>query len=138
MPGPDFLDTNVIVYAYDAGAPAKQRVAQEMVRRAVAGEFVISAQVLAEFAATLLHKVVPVVSAENVVALLDVLAPIKLIAPDGDTVRRAVEARAKYGLHFYDSMIIAAAERAGSERIWSEDLNAGQTYFGIEVSNPFN
>jgi predicted nucleic acid-binding protein len=137
MPGPDFLDTNVLVYAYDANAPAKQRVAQDLVRRAVAGDFLISTQVLAEFSATLLHKLVPAVSSKNVVALLDALAPIQLIFPDGDMVRRAVEARAEYGLHFYDGMIIAAAERAGCQRIWSEDLNAGQKYFGVETANPF-
>jgi predicted nucleic acid-binding protein len=137
MPGPDFLDTNVLVYAYDTSAPDKQRVAQDLVRRAVAGDFLISTQVLAEFSATLLHKLVPAVSGENVVALLDALAPIRLILPDGDVVRRAIEARAKYGLHFYDGMIVAAAERAGCQRIWSEDLSAGQKYFGVETANPF-
>jgi predicted nucleic acid-binding protein len=34
-------------------------------------------------------------------------------------------------------MIVAAAERAGSEKIMSEDLNAGQEYFGVTVVNPF-
>ena len=34
-------------------------------------------------------------------------------------------------------MTMAAAERAGCKKIWSEDLNAGQTYFGIRVENPF-
>jgi predicted nucleic acid-binding protein len=137
MPGPDFLDTNVLVYAYDASAPAKQRVAQDLVRRAVAGDFLVSTQVLAEFSATLLHKLVPPVSGKNVIALLDALAPIRLILPDGDMVRRAVEARAEYGLHFYDGMIVAAAERAECERIWSEDLSAGQKYFGVTATNPF-
>ena len=37
----------------------------------------------------------------------------------------------------YDGMIIAAAERAGCKRIWWENLNPGQTYFGIRVENPF-
>ena len=60
-----------------------------------------------------------------------------MILPDQGIVRRAVEAREEYGLHFYDGMIVAAAERAECERIWSEDLNAGQKYFGIEVRNPF-
>jgi predicted nucleic acid-binding protein len=50
---------------------------------------------------------------------------------------RAVDVRAKYGVHFYDGMIVAAAERGGCGRIWSEDLNAGQKYFGIAVENPF-
>jgi predicted nucleic acid-binding protein len=40
-------------------------------------------------------------------------------------------------VQFYDGMIIAAAERAGCKRIWSEDLNAGQEYFGVKVENPF-
>jgi predicted nucleic acid-binding protein len=137
MSGPDFLDTNVLVYAYDVTDPAKQRTAQDLVRKAVAGAMVISTQVLAEFAATLLHKLNPAPSSQDVIALLDTLGPIRLIAPDHDTIRRAVEARAVYGLHFYDGMIIAAAERAGCERIWSEDLNPGQKYFGVVAANPF-
>ncbi len=137
MPGPDFLDTNVLVYAYDITDPAKQRIAQDLVRKAVAGGLIISTQVLAEFAATLLHKLIPAPSSEDVIALWDTLAPIRLIPPDNEIVRRAVEARAAYGLHFYDGMIVAAAERAGSERIWSEDFNPGQKYFGVVAANPF-
>jgi predicted nucleic acid-binding protein len=137
MPGPDFLDTNILVYAYDVTDSAKQSVAQDMIRRAVTGGLVISAQVLSEFAATLLHKLTPAPSASDVIALLDTLAPIRLILPDHEIVRRAVEARAAYGLHFYDGMIVAAAERAGCERIWSEDFNTGQKYFGVTVANPF-
>lgn len=69
--------------------------------------------------------------------ILDILAPIHLITPDAEIVRRALEARAEYGIHFYDGMIVAAAERAGSQRSWSEHLNVGQRYFGATVVNPF-
>ena len=137
MPGHDFLDTNILVYAYDISDLAKQHIAQDLVRKAVAGGLVISTQVLAEFAATLLHKLSPAPSSQDVIALLDALAPIRLIPPDHEIVRRAVEAKSAYGLHFYDGMIVAAAERAGCERIWSEDFNPGQKYFGIAVANPF-
>jgi predicted nucleic acid-binding protein len=137
MPAPEFLDTNVLVYAYDPGDVSKRRVAQDLVTRAVAGDILVSTQVLAEFAATLLHKMTPAARPEDVVALLDVLGAIRIVIPDGDIVRRAVEVRTKYGVHFYDGMIVAAAERGGCGRIWSEDLNAGQEYFGIEVKNPF-
>ena len=136
MPAPDFLDSNVLVYAYDVSDSRKQHLAQDLVRKAIAGESVISTQVLAEFAATLLHKLSPPVPPDDVLAILNALGPIRLVA-DGDIVRRAVEARASYGLHFYDGMIVAAAERAGCGRIWSEDLNAGQRYFGVTVANPF-
>ncbi len=137
MPAPDFLDTNVLVYGYDVSNAVKQSIAQDLIRRAVCGEFLISTQVLAEFASTLLHKLAPPPTPEDVTALLDALEPIKLVPTDAETVRRAVEARAEYGIHFYDGMIIASAERAGCKRVWSEDLNAGQEYFGVAVENPF-
>jgi predicted nucleic acid-binding protein len=137
MIAPEFLDTNVLVYAYDAGEPGKQKIAQGLVRRALRGEIVASSQVLGEFAATLLHKITPAAKPEELITLLNTLGPIKLILLDGDIVHRAVQARAEYGLHFYDGMIVASAERGGCERIWSEDLNAGQKYFGIAVENPF-
>jgi predicted nucleic acid-binding protein len=69
--------------------------------------------------------------------MLDALRPIKTVIPDLDLVRRAIEAHDQYAIHFYDGMIVAAAERAGCARIWSEDLNAGQRYFDIPVENPF-
>ena len=137
MSAPEFLDSNVLVYAYDITDSRKQAMAQDLIRKALSGEVVISSQVLAEFAATLLHKLSPAARPEDVIALLDTFAPIKVILPDEGMVRRAVEARSTYGVHFYDGMIVAAAERAGCERIWSEDLNAGQKYFGVEVRNPF-
>jgi hypothetical protein len=34
-------------------------------------------------------------------------------------------------------MIVAAAERGGCQKVWSEDFSAGQNYFGIPVENPF-
>ena len=138
MTAPDFLDSNVLIYAYDLSNPEKQRTAQDFLKSRITARAVISTQVLAEFAAVMLHKVSPPASADAVMEALDVLVPLRLIVPDGELVRRAVEAHVTYGLHFYDGMIVAAAERAGCERIWSEDLNAGQEYFGITVTNPFN
>jgi len=137
MSAPEFLDTNVLVYAYNAGTPQKQSTAREIVRRALLGHGVISTQVLTEFSAAMLHKVSPPVRSEQVLLLLDALAPARVIATDGDMIRRAVETRSRYGVHFYDGMIIAAAERAKCGVIWSEDLNPGQEYFGVRVVNPF-
>jgi predicted nucleic acid-binding protein len=108
-----------------------------LVRKALAGEIVTSVQVLAEFTATLLHKLSPPAPPKDVAAVLDALGPIHALIPDADLVRRAVDARAAHAFHFYDGMIVAAAERGGCTRIWSEDLNTGQEYFGIPAENPF-
>jgi len=137
MSAPDFLDSNVLVYAYDVTSARKQRIAQQLIRKALAGEALSSTQALQELSATLLHKITPRAKPQEVIAILDALAPIRLLAPDTDMVRRAVEIRARYGVHFYDGMIVAAAERSGAQRIWSEDLNSGQKYFGVTVEDPF-
>ena len=133
----EFLDTNVLVYALDVADRRKHGIAQALTTRAVAGEFIVSAQVLSELSAILLQKYRSQYDARAVTAILDSLRPISLIVPDAAMVRRAVEAHGQYGIHFYDGMIVAAAERAGCERIWSEDLNAKQKYFGVVVENPF-
>jgi predicted nucleic acid-binding protein len=138
MTGPDFLDTNILVYTYVPADARKQKTAQGIVGRALSGEGIASSQVMAEFASTLLHKVARLTRPEEVLIALDALGAMRLVQPDHGMVRRAVEARAAYGIYFYDGMIVAAAERGGCGRILSEDLNAGQKYFQIPVENPFD
>lgn len=137
MSGPDFLDTNILVYAYAPADARKQKIAQGIVAKALSGEGVLSLQVMGEFAATLLDKVARPMRPDDVLIALDALGALRLVHPDHEMVRRAVEAQAAYGIHFYDGMIVAAAERGGCRRILSEDLNAGQKYFQIPVENPF-
>jgi predicted nucleic acid-binding protein len=43
----------------------------------------------------------------------------------------------RYGFHFYDSLIVAAALEAGCSRLFSEDLQHGQRIDGLTVENPF-
>jgi predicted nucleic acid-binding protein len=52
-------------------------------------------------------------------------------------VQRAIETHKIYGISYWDSLIVAAAERAQCKSILTEDLNDGQVYHGISVSNPF-
>ncbi len=137
MNAPEFLDTNVLIYAYSPDDPRKQQVAQELLKRGVKGEYIVSVQVLAELAAVLLHKIKPATPADEVADVIDLLASIPTVQPDADTVRRAVQAHEQYGAHFYVGMIIAAAERGGCKKTWPEDLNAGQEYFGVNVEDPF-
>lgn len=137
MTASEFLDTNVVLYAFDDGEPRKQAIAQELLRRAIDSECTISIQVLSEICATVLRKLTPVQPIDVVRQLLDQLESVPTVSPDARTVRRAVDCCAKYGVHFYDGLILAAAEKAGCKTVWSEDVNDGQEYFGIHVKNPF-
>jgi len=61
-----FLDTNILVYAWDAKDQRKQSIARGLIRRALVGEGVVSQQVLGEFAAVLLHRMKPAAPASDV------------------------------------------------------------------------
>ena len=52
-------------------------------------------------------------------------------------VHRAIETHKKYRISYRDSLILAAAERAGCTTVFTEDLQHGGTYYGIDVVNPF-
>ena len=138
MSGPEFVDSNIFVYAYDPSDPRKQQVAREVLVRGSGGNGIIaSTQVFSEFASVLLHRMRPPASPANVTAALRSLGHIRMVGIDRSVILRAVEAHERYGLHFWDGMIVAAADRGGCSQIWSEDLNSGQNYFGVKVQNPF-
>ena len=137
MIAPDFLDTNILISAYDVRSPGKQRVARELLAGALAGAAVISNQVLAELSSALLHKISPASSCASLLVVLDAIEPIRVVLNDADTIRRAAQMHERYGIRFYDGLILASAEKAGCKRVWSEELNPGQSYFSVAVQNPF-
>ncbi len=54
-----------------------------------------------------------------------------------ELARRALDVQDKYGISFYDALIVATAESLGCHEILTEDLNDGQTYCGMVAVNPF-
>ena len=54
-----------------------------------------------------------------------------------DSYKQAKDMSVILQLSFWDSLIVAAAEKSKCEYIISEDLNLGQTYRGVMVINPF-
>lgn len=67
---------------------------------------------------------------------LDYLISLEIIAITPAIVRSGVKLAGQYQLHFYDAAILAAAEQADCEVLYSEDFQAGQTYGNVRVENP--
>lgn len=133
-----FLDTNVLVYAYDTHDPVKQKRAQDLLLRGLQREdAVVSTQVLGEFFVAMTRKVRSPISAEDAVALVQLLSSLSVVAIDAPLVHRALQAHLQCRLAYWDSLIVAAAERARCDILLSEDLNPGQAYLGVTVQNPF-
>ncbi len=132
------MDTNVLVYAYDRRDISKRSQAQELLTTGIEDETaVISVQVLGEFFTVVTQRIQNPLSTEEAREAVNLIGILPVMALDLAMVRRAISTLLRYRISYWDALIIAAAERAGCARIFSEDLNSGQSYHGIVVVNPF-
>ncbi|TFG39829.1 MAG: PIN domain-containing protein [Candidatus Aminicenantes bacterium] len=130
-----FLDTNVIVYAFDGAEPAKQRVAIEILE---AGDrLVVSTQVLLETWWVLTRKLETPLDDDSASKVIEELSALPVVATDPELVRRAIDTGRRFHLAVWNALIIEAARTAGCRRVLSEDLNSGQDFDGVMVENPF-
>ena len=130
-----FLDTNIIVYAFDPSAPAKLTRAAEIIR---GRGWVVSWQVIQEFANVALHRFeVPFAPADLAEYLELVLWPRCAVYPSPDIHRKAIDIHEAFGFRYYDALIVAGALACGTETLFSEDLQSGQRIGPLRVENPF-
>ncbi len=130
-----FVDTNILVYAYDIDAGEKYRIAREKISALWHRDLLpgISVQVLQEFYVNLIRKKVPApVARETVTSYLewDVIDNDRFLFIEG------LRWKEKHSLSYWDALILAAARKARARVVWSEDLASGRDYDGIEVINP--
>ncbi len=126
-----FADTNILLYTI--GPPGdKAARANDLI---LSGP-VISVQVLNEFIRVSTRKMklpLPVAALALVpIRLASEIVPLSLA-----THELALEIAAKYQLQIYDANIVAAAELAGCNTLYTEDLQDGQRIGRVTIRNPF-
>lgn len=131
-----FLDTNVLLYAYDIDSPSKRSKARKWVARGweLPGEISISVQVLQELAVNLERRKVPKGEIHQI--LFD-LASWPVVDNTLMLLKLALGEQLRWKISLWDAMILAAARSCGAEELISEDFNHGQDYDGIRAVNPF-
>lgn len=133
-----FLDTNILVYAYDEHERWKQKKAQALLTDGIESEnVVLSVQVLGEFFNVVTRHIKLPLSPGEAHEIIDTLSILPVQEIDLTMVNRAIDTHKTYRISYWDSLIVSAAERAGCAKIFSEDLSDGQTYHNILVYNPF-
>ncbi len=136
--GKVFIDTNILVYAYDISAGEKHSKATEVMKDIWSkGHGVISTQVLQEFFVCVTGKIARPLDAETAKAIIRDLLKWKTVNVDGELILEAVDIHSRYKYSFWDSMIIAAAAEGGAAELLSEDLADKQKIKGIAIINPF-
>jgi predicted nucleic acid-binding protein len=137
MPVTKFLDTNILVYAYDLGTPSKQSIARQLVEEgwATRGATAISVQVLLELHANLRRRGA---SPEKTDQIIGDFCQWPVIENTLALFRLGLSLQARWQLSLWDAMIVAAAQTSGARELFTEDLNHGQDYGGVRVVNPFH
>jgi predicted nucleic acid-binding protein len=134
----EFVDTNVLVYAYDPTNHDKNARARSLLERLWAGRSGrISVQVMQEFFTIATRKIPAPLAPEQALAVLRQLAHWPVYSPEPADVIAAGELAGEVSVSFWDALIVVAARQCGAICVWTEDLNHGERVLGVEIRNPF-
>lgn len=137
-PQREFVDANVLVYAFDSSAGRKQESARALLERLWESKTgCVSIQVLQEFFVTITKKVAKPLPVQDATARIRELAAWKVFAPNADDVITAIGLHTQAKIGFWDAMIVLAAAESGCDVLWTEDLTDGQLLRGVRIRNPF-
>lgn len=132
-----FVDTNILVYAHDRSAGLKHERAQGLVEELWgSGLGVLSTQVLQELCVSVRRKASRPLSLEDTRRLVSNYLSWEVVVNTPVSVVQALEIEARHKISFWDALIVQAAESAGVEVLYSEDLADGQRYGSVRVVNP--
>ena len=134
-----FLDTNVLVYLFDRGAPAKQKKARAILEsEGGAGNIVISTQVLEEFYVSVTRKLGKPLSEQEADGAVRDLRSLDVVEIDVEMVLRSIATSRGQRISLWDALIIEAAQARYCQRLLTEDLQDGRQFGALRVENPFN
>jgi predicted nucleic acid-binding protein len=136
MSGKEFVNTNILIYAFDLTAGKKRETAVELIERIWAERAgCLSLQVLQEFYVTATKKLgMPPTDA---FAQIERLGKWAVHRPTFNDVLLAIQLNREKKISFWDAMILRSAMSLDCTLVWSEDLSDGQRWDGITVRNPF-
>jgi predicted nucleic acid-binding protein len=127
-----FFDTNVLLYFFSESGHRTETAEALLL---VGG--VVSVQVLNELVSVARGKLR--MSWDDVRIARDkalILCPNPIPLTE-EIHRSAVEISVRYGYSIYDSLILAAATRAGCSTVYTEDMQHGQKIDKLTIVNPF-
>jgi predicted nucleic acid-binding protein len=133
-----FVDTTVLVYARDRTEEEKHAKALQWLAvlwQARAGR--LSWQVLQEYYVTATRKLDPPRDRADAREDVSALVTWRPIDVDLVTIDRAWEVEDRFGLSWWDALIVAAAQVGGCTHLLTEDLQDGQRLERVTVVNPF-
>ena len=136
------VDTNVLVYRFDARFPKKQARATELLRQGIADDAVrLPHQAVVEFMAAVTRSLPQygplLLPADARREAEELLSQFAVLYPNEALVRTALRGMATYQLSWFDAHVWAYAEHYGLDELWSEDFQHDRLYGTVRVVDPF-
>lgn len=132
-----FVDTNILVYAYDRDAGFKRELAIDLLEELwESGNGRLSVQVLQEFYVNVTRKLTTPVARSVAREVIGSYGTWVRECTSPATVLRGAEISDLAQLAFWDALVIASAEQSGAALLYSEDLQADRVIAGIRIVNP--
>jgi predicted nucleic acid-binding protein len=133
-----FVDTNVLIYAFDRAEPRKQAIAAEHLERLwTERSGALSTQILQEFYSVATNQFKLAMTAAEAREVVELYAewPVTVIQPAD--ILNASGIHERHQLSFWDALVLQAAIVAGADRLLTEDLQDGLEVQGVRIQNPF-
>ena len=136
------VDTNILVYRFDARFPEKQRKVDALLRQGLADDSVrLPHQAIVEFVAATTRPIKghgPILEVEDARREAEeLLDQFTVLYPNDTVVRTALRGAAAYQLSWFDAHLWAYAEHYGLDELLSEDFQHDRRYGTVRVINPF-
>jgi predicted nucleic acid-binding protein len=133
-----FLDTNILVYLFDADDPAKQRCVQDLLsNRELRTRLILSTQVLQEFYVSVTRKLAAPLDPEAAFQAVQGLTALPVVQIDPPLILLAIQRSRKVKVSFWDALILEAALAADATFLYSEDFQDGSIFGRLRIVNPF-
>jgi predicted nucleic acid-binding protein len=133
-----FVDTSVLVYAFDDSDSVRQAVAERAIVGLMESDKIrLSTHVLQEFYVAITQQVGNALSPSVALAILEELSAWPVLVVDFGLIRESVLVSKDQRLSFWDSLVLTAAARSGADTLYTEGLTHGQTMLGVQIVNPF-
>lgn len=133
-----FVDTNVLLYAFDEAYPDKRERAQDWLRACWLGRCGrLSTQVLNEFyvnARKRFRHAITAGDARSEIRRYQEWQPWQI---DHATMETAWAVESRYGISYWDALMVSAAQHMGCVLLLTEDLQHDQMFEQVRILNPF-
>ena len=131
-------DTNIPICGHDASAGAKHTAADRLLRELIIQDRCrLSPQVLQEFYVHVTRRIARPMTEDEAAVAVSKYAHWATVATDARDVQSATALARQRDMSLWDALIVVSALKCDADVLWTEDLQHGASFGGLQVRNPF-